>query len=153
MERIIVGVDGSKNSLQALHWAAREAALRGAALVAVHVWQLNLPSAPYPVPTAAYDVDMIKQSGDAVLAEAIAAVDTASLSAPVERVLVEGSAAHALLREAEHADLLVVGARGRGGFLGLLLGSVSYQIVHHATCPVVVVPAQQVATATDEPGA
>ena len=63
---------------------------------------------------------------------------------PVEAKLVEGGSSGAILEEARDADLVVVGSRGHGGFAGLLLGSVSGQVVHHATCPVVVVPAAAV---------
>jgi nucleotide-binding universal stress UspA family protein len=61
----------------------------------------------------------------------------------IERVLVSGSAADAILNAAERADAVVVGSRGVGGFRGLLLGSVSHQVAHHAACPVVVVPLEQ----------
>jgi nucleotide-binding universal stress UspA family protein len=56
-----------------------------------------------------------------------------------EGIAVEGQAADVLLQEAQDADLLVVGNRGRGGFASLLLGSVSQQVVHHASCPVIIV--------------
>ena len=70
----------------------------------------------------------------------IVALSTEELPFPIDAIAVHGSAASALLKTAKGADLIVVGSRGRGGFAGLLLGSVSQQVVQHAPCPVVVVP-------------
>jgi nucleotide-binding universal stress UspA family protein len=137
--RVVVGVDGSEASLQALHWALDEARRRRAVLTAVHVW-----TAPYIgpelVPAAAYDTDEHDRRGREVLESAVAAADTSGLAAPVEQLVVSGGAAATLAGAADGADLLVVGSRGHGGFAGLLLGSVSDHVVHHAACPVVVVP-------------
>jgi nucleotide-binding universal stress UspA family protein len=74
-----------------------------------------------------------------LLDSAIDEVDTSGVT--VDRKLRTGNASQALLHEAKGAALLVVGSRGRGGFTGLLLGSVSQQVAHHAPCPVVIVPA------------
>ena len=68
------------------------------------------------------------------------AADTSGLPAPVTRTLALGNASAALLEAAEDADLVVVGSRGLGGFKGLVLGSVSHHVAHHATCPVIVLP-------------
>lgn len=140
MRRIIVGVDGSPPSLAALRWAAAEAELRDAELVAVAVWEFPIiPSGPgagfYTGPTSEELADQAQRR----LAEAVA---EAGLEGVRMRQRIEyGTPARVLLDLAADADLLVVGARGHGGFAGLLLGSVSQQCTTHAVGPTVVVPA------------
>jgi|SRR4051794_21236671 len=130
--RIVVGVDGSTASTDALRWAARQADLTGASLEAVTAW--SYPTT-YGFPVIA-DVDWEK-GALTVLDEA---VDKAlGREADVTRRAVEGHAALVLTEAAQGAELLVVGSRGHGGFAGLLLGSVSEHVVTHAPCPVVVV--------------
>jgi nucleotide-binding universal stress UspA family protein len=139
MRRIVVGVDGSPSSLEALRWAAGEARLRGATLVALHAWTLP------PVSTAnqgarllASDFARIRDGARKLLELAVAeAVPDKEID--IARVVCEGPPAQALVASAEDADLLVVGSRGLGGFKGLLLGSVSREVAQHAPCPVVVV--------------
>ena len=138
-ERIVVGVDGSDESIAALRWARREAALRNASLRAIHAWAY--PTAVGFPTMRLVDIGVMRESSEALLADAIAKATADSPSTvSVDAVVTEGSAAQALLDASEGADLLVVGARGHGGFLGLVLGSVANQVVHHATCPVVIVP-------------
>jgi nucleotide-binding universal stress UspA family protein len=136
--RIVVGVDGSDASLRALSWAAHEAARHHAGLDVVHAWMT-----PYPInPTDVFrDPAPYETRGWEVLHRAISSL-APDEHAPfdVRPVLVEKYAAHALLEACDGADLLVVGSRGRGGFSGLLLGSVSHHCIHHATCPVAVIP-------------
>jgi nucleotide-binding universal stress UspA family protein len=135
---IVVGVDGSPASQQALRWATAEAGRRGAALDVVHAWMT-----PYPLNAPDYFTDPapFEARGAEVLEHALAAL-TLPDPAPTEvrRVLVQGYPSKALLQAAAGAALLVVGSRGRGGFSGLLLGSVSQNCVQHAPCPVAVVP-------------
>lgn len=138
MERIVVGIDGSEPAHLALEWAVGQARVRGAALEVVHAWMPAPIGSPYGLATV--DPAPFEQVGRATLDRAIAEVDTSGLAAPVERRLVCGGAATVILEQSRGADLVVVGSRGHGGFRGLLLGSVSHQVVHHATCPVVVVP-------------
>ena len=140
MSVIVVGVDGSPESLAALRWAADEARLRGATLRAVHAWFMPMvfTSGP-PLLVLPETRDELGKEGEKVLAHALDAVAADVEGLAVERSVVEGSAAHSLLRTAKGADLLVVGSRGHGGFHGLLLGSVSQQCAHHAPCPVVIV--------------
>ncbi len=139
MGKIVVGVDGSPGSRAALHWAHDEAALRGATLVAVTVWQFPVMTSLPAFGAMPPPEDMGGEAETSLLRtlseEGIAASD----EVPVTSVVAEGAAAPALLDAAADADLLVVGSRGHGGFTGLLLGSVSQQCVSHAPCPVVVV--------------
>ena len=139
--RIVVGVDGSGPSRRALDWAVEEARTTGAEVDVVHAWHPPYFGAqPYSVTVAVTD-DM-ERAARAVLDDVIAGVDVRGLSRPLEPILVQGGAAGWLLESAKGADLVVVGSRGRGGFAGLLLGSVSQQLMHHADCPVVVVPSE-----------
>jgi nucleotide-binding universal stress UspA family protein len=141
MARIVVGIDGSEQSLAALRFAAEEARLRGATLHLVNAW-----SVPYtPISTAPF-VAMgglpeleraVAEGGEHILDTAAEAVDLSGIE--VKKEVARGDAAHALLQAAAGADMLVVGSRGHGGFVGLLLGSVSHASASHATCPVVVV--------------
>jgi nucleotide-binding universal stress UspA family protein len=139
--RIVVGVDGSPESKAALQWAAAEGCLRQAVVEAVHAWEFpalavtSYGGAALPV-IAPEDIENAAQQ---LLRDTVASVGEPGCD--VKTALVRGHAANALLAAAEGADLLVVGSRGRGGFTGLLLGSVSNHVVHHATCPVVVVRA------------
>lgn len=139
MTTIIVGVDGSAGSIDALQWAVREAQLRGATVRAVSVWDFPYAygglTATVPLPTAG-----LEDASRASLETAIAsAVPDAAQAAAIERSVLSGNPSNVLVDQSEDADMLVVGARGHGGFLGLLLGSTSDQIVKHAHCPVVVV--------------
>lgn len=134
-ERIVVGVDGSESAQQALRWAIDEARRRGATLEVVHAWRR--------IPISDYLVNEPEPGGSARFAQAVLdhAVDTEDTAGvTVERKLVPGTGAYALIHEAKGAALLVVGSRGRGGFSGLLLGSVSQQTIHHSPCPVVIIP-------------
>jgi nucleotide-binding universal stress UspA family protein len=149
MGTVVAGVDGSPGARKALAWAVDEARLRGCSLRVVHAWMVPLIDA-MPEPWA-IGSPPIGPSDDEVYEHLVAgakgvldeALDEANRWAPeleIEGELVEARAAGALIAAAGDAELLVVGSRGRGGFGGLLLGSVSAQCVHHASCPVVVVP-------------
>jgi nucleotide-binding universal stress UspA family protein len=141
MQRIVVGVDGSVGSRRALQWAVDEARLRGASVECVHAW--NLPFvAGYPYGTPVLEAAALEQDAERALHEIVAAIDTTGLAAPIEERVETGVASQVIVEAAKGADLLVVGSRGLGGFKGLLLGSVSHQVVQHAPCTVVVVPAE-----------
>ena len=140
MQKIVVGVDGSPGARRALEWALDEAALRSATVVAVHAWQLPyVVSTPLGVVSVPVDDDATAEA-EAELAAAIDEVAAAHPSITVERQVVFGSPAATLIEAGQDAALIVVGSRGHGGFAGLLLGSVSHQLAHHAPCPVVIVP-------------
>ncbi|EFC80422.1 universal stress protein [Parafrankia sp. EUN1f] len=136
---VVVGVDGSAASVTALRVAAAQARSRETSLRVVHSW---FPAAPlYPGTYVGLDVPILEKAARALLDDRVAQVQADNTDLRIERVLVEDAAASGLLRMSTDASLLVVGARGHGGFAGLLLGSVSHQCVHHADCPVAVVRA------------
>lgn len=136
-ERIVVGVDGSATSQRALQWALDMARPTHAEVEIVHSWVPPVDGVPL-TPAFAFDPQMAIETANRTVDEAIAAADATGVE--VVRTVVCGGAATVLIEAAHAADLVVVGSRGRGGFAGLLLGSVSHQVAHHAPCHVVVVP-------------
>jgi len=142
-ETIVVGVDGSDPSRTALEWAVAEAKLRGAKLVAVHAWSYY-PSLPMdtldPMLVAPDFTDALGRDASDFVTREVERVRADAGDVEIEARPIEGPAASVLVDVAKGADLLVLGTRGHGGFSGLLLGSVSQQISHHAPCPLVLVP-------------
>ena len=143
MPGIVVGVDGSAGSVRALDWAAREAAIRHTGLTVLTVnptliSQWTGKPERYPADTAAQDTAR-QAAQEAALKITSELGDAQPATVTVEAV--SGSPAGELINASRDADLLVVGARGGGGFTALLMGSVSSQVVNHAAVPVVVVPA------------
>ncbi|MFR9775407.1 universal stress protein [Micromonospora sp. MS34] len=136
---VVVGVDGSECSTEAVGFAFDEAAWRGAALVAVHAWLHPTPVAPGDMLPLVYDLDALAAEEERVLAESVAGFAERYPDVSVQHRLVRGSAAGALVEESKAAQLVVVGAHGRGALAGLLLGSVSHAVLHHAHSPVVIV--------------
>ncbi|QNE73380.1 universal stress protein [Streptomyces finlayi] len=134
--RIVVGVDGSASSKEALRWAARHAQLIGGVVDAVSAWDTpSMSGWSGPATDPDFDVEAARTG----LAEEIRSVFGDDRPVGVRELLVRGNPTEVLLSEAEGAELLVVGSRGRGGFARALLGSVSQQCAQHATCPVVIV--------------
>jgi nucleotide-binding universal stress UspA family protein len=133
---IVVGVDGSESSLDALRWAADQAKMTRRTLKVVSTWEWPTTFAWAPAWPQGLDLDLQAK-------EALAGVVTKILGAEpeikVEQFACEGHPAPILLDFADKADLLVVGCRGHGAFAGMLLGSVSEHCATHAPCPVVVV--------------
>ena len=137
--RIVVGVDGSPISKVALRWAITQARLTGATVDAVIAWQF-----PEAMHGNAWTALLVEEPGFGVLAEkelteAISEVAGQDPDVTINPVIVRGWPAEVLLNAAEGADLLVVGSRGRGGFTSALLGSVSQNCAHHATCPLLII--------------
>jgi nucleotide-binding universal stress UspA family protein len=147
--RIVVGVDGSEGSRAALRWAGEEAALRDAELEAVMARVPVLPmvlfgpgSTPVPTSTEPLAREDPDRTDEEVLRDVLRGVFGDQPPSRLTWYVEDGHPAGLLLSRSTDADLLVVGARGHGGFSGLLAGSVSEQCVRHAGCSVVVVRAK-----------
>lgn len=137
--RIVVGVDGSAPSQQALRWAAQIAAGLGAGIRAVSVWDLptNFGWAAWPT---GWDP---ARDAHQLLTETIATAFGGRPPVPIEELVRQGSAARILVEEGRFATMIVVGSRGHGGVTGVLLGSVSAKVAEYADCPVLVVHGDQ----------
>ena len=139
---IVVGVDSSAGAKEALRFALGEAKLRQATLRVVHAWQfgyIGVAGLEGFSPVVGGDVSELRHTAALALDATLYEVVPHSNGIEIERHVVEGAPATVLVDESCHADLLVVGSRGHGGFAGLLLGSVSQQCAQHAACPVVIV--------------
>jgi nucleotide-binding universal stress UspA family protein len=136
---VVVGVDGSEESVAALRWAAEYSASTGAAVSALMAWHFPTAAAVPPVGTAPTSVrNEVEEHIKATLSEAIGKAQ-AGAGGSIDAVIRYGHPAQVLIEESRSADLLVVGRKGRGGFVGMLLGSVSQHCVNAAECPVVVI--------------
>ena len=145
MGQIVVGVDESPGAQRALEWALAEAAVHNRTVRLVHAIPPVQNLYPYGMGEMVWLDDMNEQAEQAardLLESAVANAGGAPDGVSVERVAEFAPAANLLVEQSRGAAMLVVGSRGRGGFTGLLLGSVSQQVVHHADCPVVVIPAE-----------
>lgn len=127
---IVVGVDDSPYAAAAVEFAFAEAAVRGCAVVAVRAW--------HP-PSGVRDPDEIETAEHHALRQVLDQHRTRYPDVGVSTRLVPGAAAPMLIEWSRQAQLIVVGSRGEGGFAGLLLGSVSQQLLHHAECPVAII--------------
>lgn len=137
---IVVGVDGLADSQPALAFGFEEASRRGARLRAVHAWTRPAPDTLGDMLPLVYDLDVTGEGERRLLSEAIAGWADKYPDVQVVADVVRTRPVRALVGASAHADLLVVGSRGRGGFAGLLLGSVSHALLHRSECPLVVVP-------------
>ncbi|MCQ1946013.1 MULTISPECIES: universal stress protein [unclassified Arthrobacter] len=134
-KRIVVGVDGSEESLEALRLARRLADLLECRIEAISVWEFPAMLAT-PFPTTEWSPRVEAERG---LAEAVeAAFEGKGIPEGLTQSAVAGQTARVLMEASRGAEMLVVGNRGRGGFAGLLLGSVSTAVAAHAYCPVLI---------------
>jgi nucleotide-binding universal stress UspA family protein len=137
--RVVVGVDGSGPSQQALRWGAHLAAIFGVGLDAVTAWDFPVALGWGSVPSDWDPAQDMRQ----VLADTVHEVFGGQPPAGLRLLVREGGAAKVLLDASQGATMLVVGSRGHGGFAGLLLGSVSANVAEHAPCPVLVIHGDQ----------
>jgi len=142
---IVVGIDGSEDSKHALRWAAQQATLTNTPLQAITAWHYPVDfGTAWQIPATygrSHDFSKADFSEDAkmTLDTAIAEVLGKDPQVPITPQLARGHPAQVLIEASRHAALLVVGASGHGGFVGMLLGSVTQHCVGHSVCPVVVV--------------
>ncbi len=142
MPGIVVGVDGSDHSQRALEWAMREAAAHQSPLTVIAVHPVAKSAwTGRPITYAAEDQAAEEQARQAAQEAVDRTAATLGQSKPSSVAVraVSGVPAEELINASADADLLVVGSRGAGGFSRLVIGSVSSQVTHHASCPVVVV--------------
>ena len=140
--KVIVGVDGSASSSRAVEWCAAHAQALGAEVIAVHSIEMPVYAASgfgaVPLPAACEpDHEAIRELMQHEWCASLTAAEV-----PFTTVVADGSAAGSIIAvaEREHADLVITGRRGLGGFKELLLGSTSHELSHHLGCPLVIVP-------------
>ncbi|HEY6748791.1 MAG TPA: universal stress protein [Mycobacteriales bacterium] len=133
---VVVGVDGSVQSDRAIRIGLAEAHRTGGSLIAVHSYRCPPLPATY-APNPGVDTEAHRLAAEELLDRALGDIETRT-DIKVQRRVVHGGPAAVLLEAATGAAVLVVGARGLGGFSGLVLGSVSQQVIRHAPCPVIV---------------
>jgi nucleotide-binding universal stress UspA family protein len=136
---VVAGVDGSPDSVLALQWAGYAAAMLHARLEVVTAWEYP-PSFGWAAIAPDWDP---AQDAEKMLAESAVAAFGDTPPPGAQFVTREGGAARVLLEESQDAALIVVGSRGHGGFVGLLLGSVSSNVAEHAQCPVLIIHGNQ----------
>ena len=142
-QRIVVGVEGSGGAKAALRFAIREALFRQGHVEVITAFQNTyVPAAPdfNYVPLDPIDIEVeVEKMQQNVVDSVLEELPDKYTGVEIRRRLLKGRPADTLIQESEGAAMLVVGSRGRGGFRGLLLGSVSQEIAHHGMCPVVIV--------------
>jgi nucleotide-binding universal stress UspA family protein len=152
---IAVGVDGSEESKRALEWAVEEARAHNATVEALYAYEYTPPSTEFGLEESGSprmrdlhdarlerEATLAREHAEAFVEDFVREIDTTGVTVrPV--ALHDRRPARMLVERSKDVDLLVVGSRGRGGFAGLVLGSVSQQCAHHASCPVVIIRAQR----------
>lgn len=146
--QVALGLDRADTQEPAIRFAFEEAALRRARLRVIHVWSHPASRGPGAMQPLVYDPQVVTEEERRVLGESLAVWCEKFPEVDVVSEVEHGRPVPILAGVSARADLLVVGTRGRGGFAGLLLGSVSHSLLHHAHCPVAVVPSR---TASGQP--
>ncbi|MDH3296412.1 MAG: universal stress protein [Acidimicrobiia bacterium] len=139
MGRILVGVDGSRAAEAAVQWALDHAS-SGDTVVLCHAWSLPVTMG---IEGPIFSMSEIEAGAKQLVEDMAESIRVDNDDITIETEVVYGHPGSTLIERSDGIDFLVVGSRGYGGFKGLLLGSVSTYIVHHTTCPVVVVPAPE----------
>ena len=137
--RVVVGVDGSEVSTAAIGYAFEHASMTNSGLTVVHAWWWEYVEGVLAESPWAGDWEKIKAQEEVVVAESLAGWREKHPDVEVRVHILRGHPVELLVEESAGAELLVLGSRGRGGFAGLLLGSVSQGALHHALCPVAVI--------------
>jgi nucleotide-binding universal stress UspA family protein len=137
---VALGIDGSARCGPAIQLAFEEARRRRMGITVIYAWQVPMAAGSLALGPLGYsaDVDDLDQVAKALIAEVLAPWSDQYPDVDVRQVAIRSPAAAALIEQSRGAELLVVGSRGRGGFAGLLLGSVSQTVLHHAGCPVLI---------------
>lgn len=136
--RVVLGLDGSELSRDAMAFAFDYACRHGLGLTALHTWDVPLPETVPPVVVSRDELQDVQEDELKVTARQLAAFTELHPEVDLRQKVVRGSAESVLVSAAKDAALVVVGSRGRGGFLGLVLGSVSQALLQHAVSPVAV---------------
>ena len=137
--RVVVGVDGSETAAEATGYAFEQASERGLGLTVVHTWNANVYTSGLAMSVLVEPWDELVAEQERITDEATARWTEKFPTVDVRTQVTQGRAADVLVEASENGELVVVGSRGRGGFRGLLLGSVSRSVLHRAHCPVAVV--------------
>lgn len=136
---VVVGVDGSGSSSDAIRWAVDEALLRKTKVQAVYAWQSPLVTGFQSIPPDLLDTEALDRHAREIVEAAVVEAGNVSGDVDIESRAIEGLPAKVLIEASRDAELLVLGSRGYGGFHEFLVGSVGQQCVQHAVCPVVIV--------------
>ncbi|WP_219415271.1 universal stress protein [Pseudonocardia nigra] len=150
MAGIVVGMDRSAHAVDALRFAIEEARYRGCGLTAVEVWEVPYLAEDIGEAALALDEAAHRRAEQELREQVEKALDGKPVPPGLQVETRAGNPSEVLIQLGQAADLLVLGARGRGGFRHLLTGSVATQVIHHAPCPVVVVPGRRGPAATGE---
>jgi nucleotide-binding universal stress UspA family protein len=141
--RVVLGIDGSELSRDAMAFAFDFASRHGLGVTALHTWDVPVPDTVPPIIVTQDEIDEVQDEELAITATQLATWTDKHPEVDVAQKVVRGSAEAVLVNAAKDSALVVVGSRGRGGFLGLVLGSVSQALLHHAAAPIAVVRPSQ----------